>query len=221
MGGPGANLLDARRMLVRAVLCALPSIAVASAAVSPDQAPAGTVAETVIPDLGSRPVLPRGPVAIEPAIRGNPLWSVPLTSLSATRDRPVFSPSRRPPPLPVVAAPYVPPPPPPPAPPPPEPDRPLLTLSGTIAGRTGGVGIFTKQNDNAPVYLRIGEDYQGWVLRAVRGREATFERDNRTATLAVPVPEPPRTVEFGGRVSVRSGLVIAAPPTTDPNFWNR
>src|SRR5262245_27099301 len=30
---------------------------------------------------------------------GNPLWTIPLRALAATRDRPLFSASRRPPPL--------------------------------------------------------------------------------------------------------------------------
>jgi hypothetical protein len=212
--------VNAKRMLLRAFFCALPGIFPASSAESPDLAPAVIVSETVIANLGSSPALPREPVGTEAAIRGNPLWSVPLTSLSATRDRPVFSPSRRPPPPPVVAAPYVPPPPPPPA-LPPESDHPLLTLLGTVAGETRGVGIFTKQNDKAPVNLRIGEDYQGWVLRAVRGRETIFEKNNRTATLALPSPEPPRMMDGDGRVVAPRGLVVAPSPTTDSDFWNR
>src|SRR5262249_808556 len=147
------------RVLVRAALCALPGVAPASAE-TPGVAPAGTVTETTIADLGSRLTLPREPVATEQAIRGNALWSIPLSSLSATPDRPIFSPSRRPPPPPpAIAAPYVAPPPPPPA-PPPEPDHPLLTLSGTVAGKTGGV-IFATEKDNTPVKLSIGEGYQG------------------------------------------------------------
>ena len=39
---------------------------------------------------------------------GNPLWAIPLSALSATRDRPLFSTSRRPP---IVAVPIVAPPP--------------------------------------------------------------------------------------------------------------
>ena len=42
----------------------------------------------------------------------NPLWTIPLSSLTATRERPLFSPSRRPPQSVVVAK--APPPPPPP-----------------------------------------------------------------------------------------------------------
>ena len=63
---------------------------------------------------------------------GNPLWAIPLNALTATRDRPLFSASRRPPPLAVGTV--APPPsrPAPAAPAPPE--RPPLTLMGTIIG---------------------------------------------------------------------------------------
>src|SRR6201995_4331257 len=43
------------------------------------------------------------PAEPERPLSANPLWAIPLTKLSGTRDRPIFSPSRRPPP-PVVAA---------------------------------------------------------------------------------------------------------------------
>ena len=36
---------------------------------------------------------------------GNPLWAIPLRALTVTRDRPIFSPSRRPPAAAVIAAP--------------------------------------------------------------------------------------------------------------------
>src|SRR5216684_625555 len=36
--------------------------------------------------------------AVESSTPGNPLWALPLKQLSTTRDRPIFSPSRRPPP---------------------------------------------------------------------------------------------------------------------------
>jgi hypothetical protein len=230
-------------MLLRALFCALPGIAPASFAQSPDPAPAGIASETVIANLGPEPALHREPVRTEPAIRGNPLWSVSLASLATTRDRPVFSPSRRPPPPPVVAAPYVPPPPPPA--PPPEPDHPLLTLLGIVASGSGGVGIFMRQSDQVWVNLGIGEGFQGWVLRTVRGRQAIFEKNDRMATLALPVPEPPQIKTSDGRVVAPKGFaaapangaptgfagaapgfarappVVAPSPTTDPDFWNR
>src|SRR5262245_42616607 len=70
---------------------------------------------------------------------GNPLWAIPLKNLSATRERPIFSASRRPPPPAVKVAPYVPP-----SPPakPAEPDTPRLSLLGTISSGEEGIGIF-------------------------------------------------------------------------------
>src|ERR1700756_873862 len=51
---------------------------------------------------------PAVPVAREHGPSGNPLWGIPLRVLTATRERPLFSPSRRPPAPPAVAAPVVP-----------------------------------------------------------------------------------------------------------------
>ncbi len=131
---------------------------------------------------------PAGPAVRErPPLRGNPLWGVPLSSLSVTRERPIFSPSRRPPPPAVVAAPHVavvaPPPP-----KPEEPNHPPLKLVGTVVGETDGIGIFFDETSKNVVRLRIGQNHTGWVLRSIQGREATFEKDHRTATLALPPP---------------------------------
>src|SRR5438552_3274555 len=80
----------------------------------------------------------------EQPVSGNPLWAIPLTALSTTRERPIFSPSRRPPEPPAVVAAYVPPAKPEPA-PPAEPNHPLLTLVGTIVGPLEGIGVFLDQ----------------------------------------------------------------------------
>jgi general secretion pathway protein N len=133
------------------------------------------------------------PVAREVALpRGNPLWAVPLSTLSATREHPLFSPSRRPPPPAVVAAPRVPivtrPPP-----KPEEPDHPLLTVVGTVVSESDGIGIFLDQATNTVIRLRIGENHAGWILRSVQGRDASFEKDHRTATLALPTPGGPQS----------------------------
>jgi len=111
---------------------------------------------------------------------GNPLWGVPLGSLSATRERPVFSPSRRPPAVAVAA---------PPPPPPPQahgPEQPQLSLVGTVIGSTESIGVFTDQATKAIVRLRIGEGHDGWILHAIDARAATFARDRREVTLALP-----------------------------------
>lgn len=128
-------------------------------------------------------------VAAPPAIpvrtpSANPLWGIPLTRLSGTRDRPIFSPSRRPPPAAVAAEPTI-------ARPPPrkkEIEPPQLALVGTIASGDEGFGIFIDQSTKAALRLKLGEDFQGWKLLAIRGREVTMEKDKRSAVLTLPQP---------------------------------
>jgi hypothetical protein len=116
-------------------------------------------------------------------LTGNPLWALPLSLLSSTRERPLFSPSRRPPAVAVVSAP--PPPPPPPA-PPAVAEHPPLTLVGTIIGKTESIGIFIDQATKDVVRLRTGEAHANWTLRAIEGREAVLESNQQEATLALP-----------------------------------
>lgn len=147
--------------------------------------------------------LPLSPTAAEPVttvritappatpqrpLSANPLWGVPLTQLSGTRDRPIFSPSRRPPPTAVVADP---------TPVRPQPLRkkaiepPPLSLVGTIASEDESYGIFLDQSTKAALRLRVGDDYQGWRLRAIQGREVTIEKDQQGAVLTLPEPGGP------------------------------
>jgi hypothetical protein len=116
---------------------------------------------------------------------GNPLWAIPLNALTATRARPIFSPSRRPPPPAAVAAPYVPPPP---ASAPVEPDRPELTLVGAVTGEQEAFGIFLDQTANKIIRLKLGDLHRGWILRQVRGREVTLQRNDEIVFLALPPP---------------------------------
>jgi general secretion pathway protein N len=120
---------------------------------------------------------------------GNPLWTLPLNSLTATRERPLFSPARRPA---TQAAPAaianVPAPPPPPA----EPEQLGLRLLGTIVGRDDGIAICLNLTTGEVVRVRTGESFEGWKMRAVRGREATFEKASRQEVLALPAPDEPR-----------------------------
>jgi hypothetical protein len=122
----------------------------------------------------------------ERAQSANPLWAIPLAVLRNTRDRPVFSVSRRPPPAAVAPVAVAKPPA-----PPPQPlriERPQLSLVGTIAGSDQSFGIFVDQTTKAVLRLKIGEDYQGWRLHAVQGREATLMRDQQTIMLSLPQP---------------------------------
>src|SRR5262245_14769394 len=124
--------------------------------------------------------------AVKPAPSANPLWAIPLATLSNTRERPIFSASRRPPAPAVAAAPAPRAPPPPPK--PPRTERPQLSLVGTIVGGDQSIGIFLDQASKAALRLRPGEEYQGWTLSSVLGREVVFERDRQSTTLTLPQP---------------------------------
>jgi hypothetical protein len=129
---------------------------------------------------------PAAPASPPPS--GNPLWTIPLKQLSMTKERPIFSPSRRPPPPPMVAAPYVAPVVSRPPPKPKEPERPTVSLVGTVASTTEAIGVFMEAATRNIIRLRVGEDHQGWVLRAIKGREATLEKDSQSAVLELPPP---------------------------------
>ena len=126
---------------------------------------------------------------------GNPLWGIPLSSLSATRERPIFSPSRRPPAPTLVAAsvPVLPPQ----LPTPTEPSQPLLTLVGTIVSDIDQIGVFLDQATRGIIRLKVRQEHAGWLLVAVQERQVMFEKGTRAATLTLPargtevVPSPP------------------------------
>lgn len=117
---------------------------------------------------------------------GNPLWAIPLSSLPATRDRPLFSASRRPP---VVAAPIV-------APPPqqhealapPPPERPLLSLVGTIVSRKGSVALLQGSNSEAILRLRVGQENDGWRVQGISLRSIVVEKGPQSIELDLPRP---------------------------------
>ena len=115
----------------------------------------------------------------------NPLWAIPLDSLQATRERPLFSVSRRPPPAAVVAAAPVieaPPPPPPPS----EPEKPQMTLVGVVHGADQDIGIFVNQMDQSVLRLRLGQEDHGWTVHSVDVRAATLEKDSQQVKLELP-----------------------------------
>jgi general secretion pathway protein N len=114
---------------------------------------------------------------------GNPLWGIPLKQLSATRDRPIFSPSRRPPPeaIPVTAvAPSLP------VQAPKQPERPQLSLIGTIVSGDDGFAIFVDQTTKAPLRIKLGAGYQGWMLRQIEARSVTLQKGEEVVMLSFP-----------------------------------
>lgn len=176
-----------------ALLALLSCAAAATPAVSSDTLDAGLLGDTRLsgPSATSPATEPVTTVRVVPSaaaparpLSANPLWGIPLTKLSGTRDRPIFSPSRRPPPPAVAAEPVV-------VKPPPRKktiEPPQLSLVGTIAGDDEGFGIFLDQSTKTALRLRIGDDYEGWKLRTIQGREVTMEKDEQAAVLTLPQP---------------------------------
>jgi len=141
-------------------------------------APAETVREAAEASTAAAP-------SQEQTLNGNPLWAIPLAVLRGTRERPVFSPSRRPPAPVAVRAPE----PKPASPPKPkEPERPKLSLVGTVEGGGESLGIFFDPSTKASLRLRAGDYYEGWRLESIQTREATLEKDRQAVTLALPRP---------------------------------
>jgi hypothetical protein len=176
-----------------AVLGAAAYIAIANTSAPPDRpvnsATAPPPDRTVnSADAASQRMAARSPDgAVErPPSAGNPLWALPLKQLSITRERPVFSPSRRPPPpaTPTYVAPVAVRTPPKPV----EPERPSITLLGTILGSTESIGVFFNPTTRDIVRLRVGEDHEGWALRSVKTREATLVKDRERVVLELPPP---------------------------------
>ena len=154
------------------------------------------------PDVTAKP-------ADAPTVVANPLWAIPLSALTATRARPLFTPSRRAP-APVVAsvpvaAPRAPPP------PPAVPQHPNLTLVGTVAGENEGVAVFIDTTTRDTVRLRTGEGHSGWILQSIERRTATLQKGDRTETLALPKP-----TDMPATAPVISALPPPPPPPPPP-----
>jgi hypothetical protein len=211
--------------LLIAVALAAPAVTMALPTDAPDpetqrRADAPSISSVWEPSAAPAPVIiVRPPEALQPpaperTLSPNPLWEIPLASLSTTRERPIFSPSRRPPPRVVAAAPPVQAPPPPPK--LPRAERPQLSLVGTVGGGEESFAIFVDQATKAALRLRIGEDHQGWKLRAVQGREATLERDQQTTILSLPQPGAGALGTPRGQIENVAQRPQDSPPQRDP-----
>jgi general secretion pathway protein N len=127
------------------------------------------------------PIATPNRAAAQPLPGGNPLWAIPLSVLSVTQERPIFSASRRPPQRAVVApaqqvvAP-------PPA-KPPEPERLALALIGAVVGDSDAIAVFLDGTNQKIVRLRQGDSHAGWVLSSVQGREVTLKKADRSEVL--------------------------------------
>jgi general secretion pathway protein N len=171
-------------------------------------------AEAVADGAADAPRPVAAPAAARRSGDANPLWAIPLDRLRATRERPLFSVSRRPPPEPVAfVAPVVSEPPPPPPPPPPaEAEKPPMTLVGVVHGPNDQIGIFLDRTGPAVIRLRVGEQDRGWVVRSVDSRTATLEKENQQVKLELPA----RNAQAGD-----AGPEIAAITSPPPSPFSR
>jgi len=108
----------------------------------------------------------------------NPLEVQPLDRLSATRERPLFSPTRRPTP-------------PPPPPPPPEaapvavvPQPPNVQLFGIVMDDQGARAIVRVGSEKVD-RVQIGDDIGGWTVSQIEGRRLVLSLDGRFATFTL------------------------------------
>jgi general secretion pathway protein N len=143
------------------------------------------------PSTLSTPTEPGAPGTAEKdvPVSANPLWAIPVGSMTATRQRPIFLPSRRVPAPPAVAAapvepvkPVL----------PPEPEKPQLSLVGVVTGVSDGLAVFLNLTTHDIIRLKLGEGHEGWVLRSVKGREAVLEKNHQTTVIGLPAPEEPQ-----------------------------
>jgi general secretion pathway protein N len=130
-----------------------------------------------------KPLIGQKPDAAKLPVSGNPLWSVPLSVLTATQERPIFSGSRRPPPRAVAGPPIqpviVP------VARPAEPEHPALALIGAVVGDNDAIAVFLDRTNQKIIRLRSGDEHAGWVLSSVQGREVTLKKAEQTEVLAL------------------------------------
>ena len=107
----------------------------------------------------------------------NPLATLSMERLSATLNRPLFSPSRRPPALPVGRGPE----PAPAAPPPP----PSLVLSGVVMDGESAHVVVLVGAERRILRAQIGDEIDGWKVSQIEGRTLVLSLGGRFATFTL------------------------------------
>src|SRR5262245_45134330 len=128
------------------------------------------------PQTQPRPQVQAQAPATPTAGLASPLAVHSLDRLSATRERPLFSPSRRAP---------APPPPPPPRPPPPPPEPPNVTLVGIVMDAGEARAIVQSGPTNEVRRVRIGDEIGGWKVAQIESRRLVLKLDSRLATFSM------------------------------------
>ena len=162
-----------------------------------------------------------GARADDAASHGNPLQAVPLSALAATRERPLFSASRRAPAAPVAIAPQAPPPPP----PPPSAGAPrgaAVPAHGHDPRRRGACRAAAQPLDQRSDAASRRRKRLGWKARKVLARSILLQHGADNATLELPkstdaveanAASPP---DASGAPIEAPGPAVAAAPAADP-----
>ena len=197
---PGERMLRAswRQLLVVAAVALHGSTACAQMA-SAD--PTGNALVRAMPDAA---------IDIEmPAVSDNPVAEVPLDRLSDTRNRPLFSRSRRPPapPAPTAIAARVEPQPLPLLPPP------GVALFGVVVGPQGARAYIATGAADRIIGVRLGDDVSGWTVTAITQSNLVLSRAERSATFTLFSPENAnQTKRFDATASNPQATRTADPP---------
>ncbi len=107
----------------------------------------------------------------------NPLSGIRLDALSATRDRPLFAPDRRPPQK-ALAVVYSPPPPPPVNPP-------ALSLLGIVSNPNDAHAIVHVAGADKPRILRIGDAIDGWHVVSIDPQRLVIGYNGRVENMTM------------------------------------
>lgn len=120
----------------------------------------------------------------------NPVEVQPLQQLSATIDKPLFSPARRPPAKPVapVARQEAPPPPPPPS---------VVVLGIVSENGDGRAAIRAASKGDKVMRVRTGDDVSGWKVERIEPRRLVLKQGERSVDFALftGAAKPPKPAE--------------------------
>jgi len=142
----------------------------------------------------------------------NPLDALRLEDLAATRERPLFRRTRRPPVAAPVAAPAA---------EPPQVEEqtaalepPPFDLIGSVVGKDAAIALLRNKSTNQVVRMRAGDEAEGWRVATIGARTVSLEREGRTQSLALSAPSAgSEGAEVAGEPQPPESA--AAPPTAD------
>jgi hypothetical protein len=132
-----------------------------------------TLWSAALPGVAAEPAAPAKIHAVAAAV--SPLAAHPLDRFSATRDRPLFSPTRHPPAVAVVA-----PPPPPPLPPPPN-----VALLGVVMDGEQAQAVVRDGPTAKVLRVSVGDDIGGWKVGQIEAKKLVLLLNGRMATFTM------------------------------------